>query len=111
MRAWFAPIALLLCSTIAACGSGSDQACEVDNDCASHFCKADGTCGVAETDAGTGDATADGTSNVCVPNHDGVITLAEMPFAAGRMGTFRVATDATWDTTGAAVTGGGRRWD
>ena len=112
MRAWFAAIALLLCSTIAACGSGSEQACAKDTDCASGFCKADGTCGPAETDAGAGDdGTTDGQTAVCVPNHDGVITLAELPFAAGRMGKFRIATNATWDTSGVAMMGGARRWD
>jgi hypothetical protein len=40
-----------------------------------------------------------------------MITLAELPFAPGRMASFRIATDATWDTAGVAMAGGGRRWD
>lgn len=104
-------LVLLLCSIIAGCGGSSDLACAVDGDCASGFCKANGTCGVAETDGGMGDGGGDGQSGVCNPNHDGIITLNELPFAAGRMGTFRIATDATWDTAGAAATNGQRRWD
>lgn len=112
MSGWVARGLLLLCSTSAACGGGSGQTCEVDDDCASRFCKADGTCGPAATDAGvTGDAPADTTTALCTPDHDGTITLAELPFAAGRMGTFRIATDATWDTAGQALPNGMRRWD
>jgi len=40
-----------------------------------------------------------------------MITLAELPFAPGKMANFRIATDATWDTAGVAMPGGGRRWD
>lgn len=113
MRACLACLALLLCSMSAACGGSSGATCEVDDDCASGFCKADGTCGDAEPDAGTGDGDGgvDGPTGVCAPNHDGVIELAELPFAAGRTGTFRVATDATWNTAGVAMTNGQRRWD
>jgi hypothetical protein len=103
---WF----VLLCSMSAACGGGGGESCQVDDDCASKFCKADGTCGPAEVDAGA-DGSADGTSTVCTPNHDGMIALGELPFAAGRTATFRVATNATWDTAGVAMAGGGRRWD
>lgn len=105
--AWF----LLLCSMSAACGEGSGTTCRVDDDCASHFCKADGTCGAAETDAGSVDSDADAIGALCTPNHDGSITLAELPFAAGKMATFRVATDVTWDTAGQAVGDGTYRWD
>jgi hypothetical protein len=102
---------LLLCSMSVACGGGSGETCEVDDDCASHFCKADGTCGPAETDAGTSDGDPDATSALCTPDHDGTITLHELPFAAGRMATFRVATDVTWDTAGQANGDGTYRWD
>ncbi len=112
MTARVACIGLLLCSISAGCGNGAGTTCEVDDDCASGFCKADGTCGAAETDAGSqGDAGGDGASGVCSPNHDGVIDMSELPLAAGRMGTFRIATDATWDTAGVAMTNGQRRWD
>jgi hypothetical protein len=103
--------ALLLCS-IAACGGPSGETCSVDEDCASHFCKADGTCGDAPIDgAMTTDAPVDSTNGLCAPNHDGVISLGELPLIAGRSATFRVATGATWDTAGAAQGDGSRKWD
>lgn len=113
MKPWFACFALLLCSMGAACGDGAGTACEVNDDCASGFCKADGTCGDAAPDAGAGGdgGGEDGPSGVCTPNHDGVIEMSELPLAAGRMGTFRIATDATWDTAGVAMTSGQRLWD
>jgi hypothetical protein len=40
-----------------------------------------------------------------------MITLAELPFVAGRMGTFRVTTDATWNTAGQSNSNGSRTWD
>ncbi len=97
----------------AACGdSGSGTSCTEDEQCASRFCRADGTCAPAELDATVGlDAPADVMSGVCVPNHDGTITLAELPLTAGKTATFRVALDAMFDTTGSAGTGGARRWD
>lgn len=103
--AWF----LLLCS-IAACGGGSGETCATNADCASGFCKLDGTCGPAEIDAAPG-GDVDAPSGVCTPNHDGTITKAEVPFAAGRMATFRVATDVTWNTAGTSMSDGTRRWD
>jgi hypothetical protein len=57
------------------------------------------------------DAAIDGTTGLCNPNHDGMITLAELPFMAGRMGTFRVTVDATWNTAGMSNTDGSRAWD
>jgi hypothetical protein len=112
MSARFAWFVVLLCSMNAACGSSSGAACEIDSDCASGFCKADGTCGDATPDGGTEDSTStDAQSGVCTPNHDGVITAAEMPLAAGKMGNFRIATGATWDTAGTAATNGQRHWD
>lgn len=104
---------LLLCSIGAGCGgAGSGASCEVDSDCASNFCKADGTCGPAAADSGVdGGGDGDAPSGICAPDHDGTITLAELPFAAGRMGTFRVATDATWETAGDAMPNGMRAWD
>jgi hypothetical protein len=106
-------LSLLLCS-IAACGGPSGETCAVDEDCASHFCRADGTCGPAQTDGGmTPDVPTDMGSNsgVCNPNLDGEITMNELPLVAGRSATFRIATSATWDTAGTAQTGGARTWD
>lgn len=85
----------------------------VDEDCASRFCRADGTCGPQEIDGGvTEDSGVDAPpSGVCTPNHDGSITQAELPLMAGKMARFRVATDATFDTAGTPDGGGARRWD
>ena len=94
------------------CGGGGDQFCSTDDQCASHFCRADGTCGPAsETDAGSGSGSADGgTSALCTPNHDGMISANEVPLAAGKMANYRIATSATWNTAGAAGSGGTRTW-
>lgn len=105
---------LLLCSmNVAACSGGESTTCARDEDCDSHFCRADGTCGPAATDDAStgGDAAGDAPSELCTPNHDEMVTLAELPLRAGKMATFRIATDATFDTAGAAAGGGARRWD
>ena len=103
---------MLLCN-MSACGGSGEASCTRDEDCASGFCKADGTCGPADVDAAVGDVDAapDGPSGLCTPNHDGSITLAELPLVAGKMATFRVAENATFDTAGTAAGGGMRRWD
>jgi len=100
---------LLLCSI--ACGGGNGERCASDDDCGSHFCRADGTCGTAEGDAGDADAPADMGMGLCNANHDGMIVLAELPVAAGKMGTFRVATNVTWNTAGTSMSNGSRKWD
>lgn len=109
------PPGMLLCSMIAlaACGdSGSDTPCTEDTECPSRFCRADGTCAPAEIDAPLGpDAPPDAPNGVCSPDHDGMITQAELPLMAGKMATFRVAIDPTFDTAGIAAGGGARRWD
>lgn len=115
IRAWDA--FMLLCSMWlplgAGCGASAGDTCTQDTDCASGFCKADGTCGPGGVDgAMNGDgAGSDGMSNLCNANHDGSITLAELPFVAGRMGTFRIATNATWNTAGTSNPNGSRKWD
>jgi hypothetical protein len=103
----------LQCSiAVAACGGSSGTVCTLDTDCPSHFCKADGTCGPVEIDAAVGsDAPIDGTSSLCTPDHDGHITLAELPLVAGQMATFRIATNATIDTAGTSNPDGSRTWD
>jgi hypothetical protein len=113
MSATFARATLLLCSMIAACGNEPGVVCAIDGDCASGFCKADGTCGPAEVDggAGDGDGGTDAMTAVCAPNHDGVITASELPMAAGKAATFRIATDATWNTAGTDAGNGQRAWD
>ena len=103
---------MLLCSMSAGCGGSQGQTCMLDTDCASGFCKADGTCGPAPVDASPqADASSDAPSALCNPNHDGSITLAELPFVAGRMGTFRVTTDVQWNTAGTSNPNGSRTWD
>jgi hypothetical protein len=104
---------VLHCSMILGCGgAGTGAPCTRDEECPSNFCKADGTCGPLEADAAvTGDDATDATSGLCTPNHDGQISSDELPLIAGRMATFRVATNPTFDTTGQAVGDGSRRWD
>jgi hypothetical protein len=101
----------LQCS-IAACGHSGESACTTDDQCASHFCKADGTCGPVQPDAPmSSDGPVDGTSAACTPNHDGTISSSEIPLRAGASAKFRVATNATWDTSGASSGSGSRTWD
>jgi hypothetical protein len=105
---------MLLCSMIAACGGGGGTTCTTDDQCPSHFCKADGTCGITTTDAPPPDDApiGDGSASaLCTPNHDGTISASEVPLRAGQMATFRIATDATWSTAGHANTDGSRTWD
>ncbi len=108
---WF----LLLCIIAGGCGvDGQGQPCRDDTECASGFCRADGTCApVDDVDAGpTIDAPPDdGTVALCVPNHDGNVVLDELPHEPGKMATFRVATNATFATAGTASGNGMRRWD
>ena len=104
---------VLLCSI--GCAGGSDApACAHDSDCASGFCKLDGTCAAA-VDADPALDTAPGIdappSGACTPDHDGAVTRAELPLIAGRMATFRVASNATFDTTGTAAANNLRHWD
>lgn len=104
----------LQCSiAVTACDHGGDQACTRDDDCASHFCKADGTCAPASPDApGQGDApSGDAAVTGCMPNHDGTIQADELPLHAGASARFRIATSATWDTAGTASGSGTRAWD
>lgn len=108
------PMFVLLCSMSACGGGGSGTPCTTDDQCPSHFCRADGTCGPADmVDAaiGSGDAAVDAPGPGCVPNHDGVIARSEVPLAAGAMATFAIATNATWNTAGHANNDGSRTWD
>lgn len=84
----------------------------MDDECASHFCRADGTCGPSTNDGGTGDGsgtTDGGMTALCTPNHDGMISANEVPLAAGKMANYRIATDATFNTAGTA-SGSMRTW-
>jgi len=103
---------IAICALFAACHGSSGETCTKDDDCTSHFCKLDGTCGPAITDGPlAADAALDGASAACTPDHDGKITAAELPLAAGQMATFRIATNATWSTAGTANPDGSRAWD
>jgi hypothetical protein len=93
-----------------ACGGSSESTCARDEDCTSGFCRADGTCGPSGGDASL-DASPDATSELCMPNADGTIVLAEIPHTAGRMATFRVAADGAFDTAGTAAPNNQRTWD
>ena len=106
---WFA----LQCSIAAliGCSGGSGGVCTTDDQCASHFCRADGTCGPAEGDGGPPSDTGSGSNTgLCTPNHDGKISANEVPLAAGKMANYRIATSATWSTAGAAGSGASRVW-
>lgn len=104
---------MLQCSTfLAACSGGSADLCTRDSDCASNFCRADGTCGTAgEVDGGIDGPGTDGPSALCAPNHDGSVALAELPLAAGKTANFRIATDVTFQTAGTAKPDGSRSWN
>jgi hypothetical protein len=107
---WFA----LQCSMAAltGCGGGGNETCTTDDQCASHFCRADGTCGPSEIDGGSGSNGSNdaGNTGLCTPNHDGMISANEVPLAAGKMANYRIATSATWATAGAAGSGNTRTW-
>jgi len=108
MRRWLLQVCVLQCS-IAGCG-GNHATCTQDDQCASHFCRADGTCGpAADVDAAVPEP--DAPSGVCAPDHDGMIARAELPLAAGRKATFRVAANPSFDSAGKANTDGSRSWD
>lgn len=114
MRYRLISLIALQCSMTACAGGSDNNSCVVDNDCASHFCKADGTCAPADIDGGTTDSTpvTDApASGVCAPDHDGKITAAEVPLAPGQHANFRIATKATFDTAGTANPDGSRTWD
>ncbi len=66
-----------------------------------------GATGGGSSSAGGGSADAGAT---CLPNHDGIITRAEVPLEAGLHATYRIATNATFSTTPTTVDGG-TGWD
>ncbi len=76
---------------------------------------------VATADGAKGDqgvGTADGSPadsqiipGSCVPNHDGVVTRAEMPVVVGATAQWRAASNATFAVAGAAQADGSLQWD
>lgn len=111
--------ALITGALFISCG-GEIRQCRVNADCASGVCQADGTCGEPEDTTGTptpdpsgtptGNPTATPTPQGCTPNDDGTITADEFVVATGIAVPYRIATDATVDTTGSG-SGSNRVWD
>ncbi len=122
-----APFALLIaCSGTK---TGGVDTCSVGADCPSGACSAQGVClpvdaggddamtsdDAADTGAPTDTATdvppGDTASSGCTPNGNFVITPAELPLGPGLKATYKVATNVTIDTAGAAQADGTRVWD
>ncbi len=118
---------MVRCSTVSAmfalvamlsCAGGDARECFDNSECASGFCRDDGTCAPVEPDGGAGDAELpdddggglDGAA-ACQPDHDGTITRQEILLAAGRTATFRIAVDTDVDTAGELQPNGSRVWD
>lgn len=70
---------------------------------------AGGVGGGSAAGGGSGGAGG-GTGPTCSPNNDGTVTRLEMPLGAGLHATFRVATNATFNTAGSNADGG-FTWD
>ena len=119
----------------AACSSSSAQ-CHVGADCASGACGSNGQClpvatgggdgGTGGDDGGGGGAdggaeaslesgteaasSTDGGSG-CIPDHDGIVTRAELPMLAGLHASFDIAESVTMTTGGVAQPDGSTDWD
>ena len=103
--------AALLLAAVVGCGGGQADVCRVDGDCGGGVCTAEGRCvEVADGGPDGGGAQTPDAGAACRPDHDGLITAAEHPAAAGLSALFRVATDAVVDTAGEEGEDG-RRWD
>jgi hypothetical protein len=105
---------MVIAFVLSGCASSGERACVNGADCASGVCLSDGTCAPEAADGGTGgdaDQPGDGAVAACDPDHDGTVSRAEVPLAAGRRATFRVALDAPVDTAGELQGGGDRIWD
>jgi hypothetical protein len=119
---------LLVLASLVGCADGR-MTCRIGADCPSGICSSDGTC-ARPRDAGVADAPVigedgggldvpvsmadagevDGGGRTCSPDHDGVVTRAEVPLRPGLRATFRIAEDATVSTAGTVVEGA-RVWD
>ncbi len=128
-RSLFALGLVLALVSLGGCAGGS-MTCRVGADCPSRVCMTDGTCATTR-DAGAVDApltpsdasepdawvetedtgvVVDGGSLVCAPNHDGIVSRAEVPLRAGLRANFRIAQNTTVSTAG-TTSGGARTWD
>lgn len=96
-----------------ACAGSATDTCAIDEDCPSHFCRADHTCAPGDPgDGGRPDATIDvDAAPGCVPNHDGTISRDELPLVPGRTATYRATTNATIDSAGTIDGNGAHTWD
>ncbi|MCB9564579.1 MAG: hypothetical protein H6708_29695 [Kofleriaceae bacterium] len=117
MRTWLLTtlVALQYAALATGCAGSQADSCDRNQDCPSGFCRADHTCAPADGDGGVepdGDGTPDAEGPVgCTPDHDGILTRAELPLQPGRVATYRVALDATVSTAGTQQSSGQRAWD
>jgi hypothetical protein len=111
-----------------ACSSSSPQ-CQVGADCASGACDSSGHCVPVTTggddsgsstleasveagvESSTEASSGGGEGGICQPNNDGVVTLAELPMAAGLHANFLIAENVTMNTAGTAEPDGTIDWD
>jgi len=137
-RPLVASLLVALAPLVGCTPADSEVECQLDTDCASGVCLGNGRCAPAtggtggsanvdaaddtpgqdvtqeasEIDGGAdGDAADDGSSTVCQPNHDGVLTRDEIPLKAGLHATYKIAANVQWDTAGTPVAGGTQQWD
>ncbi|HEY1696811.1 MAG TPA: hypothetical protein VGG39_31845 [Polyangiaceae bacterium] len=123
-------LAVLPLALAGACSSASPQ-CHVGADCASGACGSNGQClpateadggadaghpayeagAEASVEAATEAAPGDDGGAGCVPDHDGVVTRAELPMLAGLHASFLIAENVTMTTGGVAQPDGSVDWD
>jgi len=106
-------IAVSLTALLSACAATKAEPCNLDQDCPSGRCRADGTC-APQVDASAGgdaDGAVDATAPLCTPNHDGIIGRDEFPLEVGRSATYRVGLDVDVNTAGLAGPNQTRVWD
>ncbi len=127
-RTFFSLVFASALLSLGGCADGH-MTCRIGADCASGVCLSNGTCarpvdagpndaaithgdaGEPIDAAGSGvDAEVDAGERICSPNHDGIVTRAEVPLRAGLRANFRIAQNATVSTAG-TTSGGARTWD
>jgi hypothetical protein len=133
-RTLFLGLAFATLATAGACSSSSAQ-CHVGADCASGACGSNGQClpvttgggdggsasssggggpeagGEASAESGSEAASPSDGGSGCVPNHDGVVTRAELPMLSGLHASFVIAESVTMTTGGVAQPDGSTDWD
>jgi hypothetical protein len=106
-------LVLALLGATSACDNAASGECSINADCPSGLCGDDGQCnttGIADGGPDGSITDSDATTSACGSVVDSIITRDELPMAAGRQASFRVATNATFDTAG-TLENGTRRWD